>query len=53
MTEKELIDLVASKMSDHHELHAGVSFLDIFPYTGSGKISRKDLRILAKKLIVE
>ncbi|XP_067204254.1 uncharacterized protein [Linepithema humile] len=50
VTEKELIDLVASKMSDQYKLRAGVIFLDTFPYTGSGKIARKDLRAMAKKL---
>ncbi|XP_011690711.1 PREDICTED: uncharacterized protein LOC105451753 [Wasmannia auropunctata] len=51
VTEKELIDFVAKNMIDHYKLRAGVIFLDSFPYTGSGKISRKDLRELTKKLI--
>jgi acyl-coenzyme A synthetase/AMP-(fatty) acid ligase len=53
VTEKELIDLVASKMSEQYKLRAGIVFLDTFPYTGSGKIARNDLRAMAKKLVVE
>jgi len=37
-------------MMDHYKLRAGVIFLDSFPYTGSGKIARKDLKEMAKKL---
>ncbi|XP_011690614.1 PREDICTED: 4-coumarate--CoA ligase 1-like [Wasmannia auropunctata] len=49
-TEQELIDFVAKNMMDHYKLRAGVIFLDTFPYTGSGKIARKDLKEMAKKL---
>ncbi|XP_036138311.1 4-coumarate--CoA ligase 1 [Monomorium pharaonis] len=49
-TEQELIDLVANKMMDQYKLRAGVIFLDAFPYTGSGKIARNDLKKMAKKL---
>ncbi|XP_011872345.1 PREDICTED: 4-coumarate--CoA ligase 1-like [Vollenhovia emeryi] len=49
-TEQELIDFVAKNMMDHHKLRAGVVFLETFPYTGSGKIARKDLKEMAKKL---
>lgn len=49
VTEQELIDLVASNMMDHFKLRAGVVFLDSFPYTGSGKIAKKELRALARK----
>jgi len=51
VTEQELIDFVAKNMMDNYKLRAGVIFLDSFPYTGSGKISRKDLKEMAKKLI--
>ncbi|XP_071639667.1 uncharacterized protein [Temnothorax longispinosus] len=50
VTEQELIDFVAKNMMDHFKLRAGVIFLDAFPYTGSGKIARKDLKEIAKKL---
>ncbi|XP_039309755.1 4-coumarate--CoA ligase-like 7 isoform X2 [Solenopsis invicta] len=50
VTEQELIDFVAKNMMDHCKLRAGVIFLDAFPYTGSGKIARKDLEEMAKKL---
>lgn len=49
-TEQELIDFVAKNMMDHYKLRAGVIFLDTFPYTGSGKIARKDLKEMTKKL---
>ncbi|EFN83246.1 Luciferin 4-monooxygenase [Harpegnathos saltator] len=53
VTEQELIDYVANNMMDHFKLRAGVVFLDSFPYTGSGKIAKKELRALAKKLAIE
>jgi len=53
VTKKELIDFVANKMGDQYKLRAGVVFLDAFPYTGSGKIAKKDLRAMAMKLVVE
>ncbi|EGI64551.1 Luciferin 4-monooxygenase, partial [Acromyrmex echinatior] len=51
VTEQELIDFVARNMMDHYKLRAGVIFLDNFPYTGSGKISRKDLKVMTKELV--
>lgn len=53
VTEQELIDFVANNMMDQYKLRAGVIFLDNFPYTGSGKIARKDLKAMAKKLAKE
>lgn len=50
VTEQELIDFVAKNMMDQYKLRAGVIFLDRFPYTESAKISRKDLKIMMKKL---
>jgi len=44
------VDLVANNMMDSHKLRAGVVFLDTFPYTGSGKIARKELKVMAKNL---
>jgi len=53
VTEKELVDLVASNAMDSHKLRAGVVFLNAFPYTGSGKIAKKDLKEMTKKMIVD
>ncbi|XP_018369931.1 PREDICTED: 4-coumarate--CoA ligase-like 7 [Trachymyrmex cornetzi] len=50
VTEQDLIDFVAKNMMDHYKLRAGIIFLDAFPYTGSGKIARKDLKEMTKKL---
>jgi len=50
VTEKELVDLVANNMTDSHKLRAGVVFLDTFPFTGSGKVARVELKEIAKKL---
>ncbi|KAG5311844.1 4CLL7 protein, partial [Acromyrmex insinuator] len=49
-TKQDLIDFVAKNMMDHYKLRAGIIFLDVFPYTGSGKIARKDLKEMTKKL---
>lgn len=38
---------------DQYRLRAGVIFLDALPYTDTGKIARKELREMAKKLAVE
>jgi len=51
VTKKELMDLVANNMMDTHKLRAGVVFLDTFPYTGSGKIAKIELKEIVKKLI--
>ncbi|RLU17736.1 hypothetical protein DMN91_009973 [Ooceraea biroi] len=53
VTEKELVDLVANNMTDIFKLRAGVVFLDAFPYTGTGKIAKVELKAMAKKLAVE
>jgi len=49
--EQELIDFVAKNMMDHYKLCGGVIFLSKFPYTSSGKISKKKLKMMAIKLI--
>ncbi|XP_071573786.1 luciferin 4-monooxygenase-like [Temnothorax nylanderi] len=51
VTEQELIDFVANNTMDHCKLRAGVIFLESFPYTGSGKISRKDLKAMTRELV--
>ncbi|XP_039309760.1 4-coumarate--CoA ligase 1 isoform X1 [Solenopsis invicta] len=51
VTEQELIDFVAKNMTDIYKLRAGVIFLDRFPYTATGKMSKKDLKGMAKELL--
>ncbi|XP_039309199.1 acetyl-coenzyme A synthetase [Solenopsis invicta] len=51
VTEQELIDFVAKNMTDIYKLRAGVIFLDRFPYTATGKMSKKDLKAIAKELL--
>ena len=47
MTEDELIEL-SSVLGDYKKLWGGVKFLDEIPLTASGKISRKELKEMAK-----
>uniref|UniRef100_A0A182MLJ2 Luciferin 4-monooxygenase n=1 Tax=Anopheles culicifacies TaxID=139723 RepID=A0A182MLJ2_9DIPT len=44
VTEQEVIEWVASKMSPQKHLRGGVFFVDEIPKTGSGKILRRQLR---------
>ena len=44
LTEKELIDYVASHLSEHKHLTGGVKFTEAIPKTASGKILRRILR---------
>ena len=46
---KEIADWVATNVAPHKRLRGGVILLDAIPKTPSGKILRKDLRILAEK----
>ncbi|KAI4482922.1 hypothetical protein M0802_013600, partial [Mischocyttarus mexicanus] len=48
ITERELQELVETNMTEKYHLRAGVKFIENMPYTASGKISRKDLKIMAK-----
>ncbi|KAJ0173593.1 hypothetical protein K1T71_010742 [Dendrolimus kikuchii] len=49
VTEKELIDYIASKVSPAKHLRGGVIFLKEIPKNASGKILRKELRKMLKK----
>ena len=49
LTEKEVIDFVASLASKPNHLHGGVRFIHEVPKNPSGKILRKDLREMYKK----
>ncbi|XP_058056983.1 uncharacterized protein LOC131208313 [Anopheles bellator] len=44
ITEREVIDFVASRVSEQKQLHGGVRFVDEIPKTASGKILRRELR---------
>ncbi|XP_014225792.1 4-coumarate--CoA ligase 1-like [Trichogramma pretiosum] len=51
VTEEELIQL-SSTLGETKKLWGGVVFVDELPYTASGKLSRKDLKEMAKRCIV-
>ena len=44
VTEKEIIDFVADKVSPHKKLRGGVEFIEQIPKTASGKILKRELR---------
>lgn len=44
VTEKEIIDFVAEKVSPHKKLRGGVEFVEQIPKTASGKILKRELR---------
>ncbi|ODO00213.1 hypothetical protein I350_06839 [Cryptococcus amylolentus CBS 6273] len=46
---KEIHDWAASKTANHKRLRGGVILIDAIPKSPSGKILRKDLRVLAAK----
>lgn len=48
LTDRDVIDFVASKVSSHKWLRGGVRFVNVIPKSASGKILRKDLRSLIK-----
>ncbi|KAE8741028.1 hypothetical protein FOCC_FOCC013439 [Frankliniella occidentalis] len=48
LTEGELQDLVADKLSDYKRLRGGVIFLDHLPRTVSGKVARRNLKEMLK-----
>nr|XP_034180941.1 PKS-NRPS hybrid synthetase psoA-like [Osmia lignaria] len=50
VTEEELIKLVADNLVDYSQLRGGVKFLPALPHTHSGKISKKELKELAKTM---
>lgn len=52
VTEQELVNIVASNLMDHYKLRGGVKFLPTLPHTHSGKISRKELKAIAKTFAV-
>ncbi|KFB37037.1 AMP dependent coa ligase [Anopheles sinensis] len=48
LTEREVIDFVAGKVSEQKRLYGGVRFVSEIPKTASGKILRRELRDLVK-----
>ncbi|XP_049836442.1 uncharacterized protein LOC126281486 [Schistocerca gregaria] len=49
VTERDLLELVNCEVADFKRLRGGVRFLDALPKTATGKVSRRDLRKLAKE----
>lgn len=50
LTEKDVYDLVAKKLTKYKRLEGGVAFLDAIPRNAAGKIMRNELKVLGKKL---
>ncbi|KAL6710786.1 hypothetical protein ACN47E_007843 [Coniothyrium glycines] len=46
---EQIAEWVKTKVASHKQLRGGVVFLDAIPKSPSGKILRKDLRVLAKR----
>ncbi|XP_072934262.1 luciferin 4-monooxygenase-like [Epargyreus clarus] len=53
VTEQEIKDLVASKLSKNKQLHGGVIFVDELPMTSSGKVARVKVKEFLTKTIGE
>lgn len=49
LTEKEVIDFVAKRVSHPKRLHGGVQFIDAIPKNPSGKILRRELRAMVQR----
>ncbi|XP_019931222.3 uncharacterized protein LOC109621595 [Aedes albopictus] len=49
LSEKEVVDWVASQLSKHKHLHGGVRIIAEIPKTASGKILRRELRTMVAK----
>ncbi|KAF2624154.1 4-coumarate-CoA ligase-like protein [Macroventuria anomochaeta] len=49
ISEKQIVEYVKRNVAGHKQLRGGVIFLDTIPKSPSGKILRKDLRLLAKR----
>ncbi|KAF9311110.1 hypothetical protein BG003_007780 [Podila horticola] len=49
LTEQEVLEYVASKVSAHKRLRGGVRFIEAVPKSAAGKILRKDLRAVVAK----
>ncbi|XP_047999031.1 4-coumarate--CoA ligase-like 6 [Leguminivora glycinivorella] len=49
VTAQEIQDVVASKLSEHKQLHGGVIFVDVLPMTSNGKVARAKAKQLARE----
>ncbi|XP_060811443.1 uncharacterized protein LOC132904738 [Bombus pascuorum] len=49
---EELIKMVASNLLDYYKLRGGVRFLPSLPHTQSGKISKKELKAIARAIVI-
>lgn len=49
LTEKDVYDLVAQKLTKYKHLAGGVQFLDVIPRNAAGKIMRNELKVLGGK----
>ncbi|XP_072931337.1 probable 4-coumarate--CoA ligase 1 [Epargyreus clarus] len=49
LTEKQIYDLVAQKLTKYKHLEGGVVFLDAIPRNAAGKILRNELKVLGGK----
>ncbi|CAH2090448.1 unnamed protein product [Euphydryas editha] len=49
LTEKQVYDVVAQKLTKYKHLEGGVVFLDVIPRNAAGKIMRNELKVLGKK----
>ncbi|XP_050344115.1 probable 4-coumarate--CoA ligase 1 [Nymphalis io] len=49
ITEKQVYDLVAQKLTRYKHLEGGVVFVDVIPRNVAGKIMRNELKVLGKK----
>lgn len=45
LTEKQVYDIVASKLTRYKHLDGGVTFLDVIPRNAAGKIMRNELKV--------
>ncbi|CAG4953007.1 unnamed protein product [Colias eurytheme] len=49
LTEKQVYDIVANKLTKYKHLEGGVAFLDAIPRNAAGKIMRNELKVLGRK----
>ncbi|KAL4715834.1 hypothetical protein ACJJTC_006413 [Scirpophaga incertulas] len=49
LTEKQVFDFVAEKLTKYKHLDGGVAFLDAIPRNVAGKIMRNELKVLGRK----
>ncbi|XP_038212631.1 probable 4-coumarate--CoA ligase 1 [Zerene cesonia] len=48
LTEKQVYDIVANKLTKYKHLEGGVAFLDAIPRNAAGKIMRNELKVLGR-----